>query len=529
MRRAVDGGIAASGSLLRRQLRLSAALCLIGAGACTSIVGIEDLHQEPRPGTPTEGGDGSGGSKTTEPNGGSATSPGGAPTDGGSPVAGSAQGGSSALGGAPGDGGTDPGPLAGAGGDGTQPGGPGTVHGSVVDFWNHKLANIPVQIGDELTSTDDKGEFTIENVPETYDVSFVTTREFNTVTYSFAWVYQGLTRRDPTLSVVYAALPQFGDVELAAQASPVAANQTISVAIGGPDGNNDLHGLDGTAYDPTVSWEGPKLPQTSAHGLYWQYDPVTELPTSYLAYDTTLVALSSAQPAKISLDLAKATVDYSPLQGTVTPRTDQGRENHLFLHFTSGATMNIVEDTAGPNTFSYQAPSLPGSTLTLVAAEYANDGSVAIVRADGLSPSSKPSVKIPTPVTITSPANGTVATAATKFACSKNAANGGPFVFEFENVDVNGPSQWLYVVTASNQITIPEVIGGGFSLQADNAFEWRVTTHGAFASTDAMAGPNGFIQPFETVFGDYNLSPYGPRQGDGAYTISAVRRVDTAK
>jgi hypothetical protein len=147
----------------------------------------------------------------------------------------------------------------------------------------------------------------------------------------------------------------------------------------------------------------------------------------------------------------------------------------------------------------------------LVTAEYAADGSVAISRTDGLSPSSKPNPKIPSPVTLSSPSNGSLVTSATKFACSKTAANGGPYVFEFENVDLNGPYEWLYVVTASNQITLPEVIGGGFAPHADNAYEWRVTTHGAFASVDAMAGPSGFIQPFETVFQDYNLDPYGPR------------------
>ena len=56
-----------------------------------------------------------------------------------------------------------------------------------------------------------------------------------------------------------------------------------------------------------------------------------------------------------------------------------------------------------------------------------------------------------------------------------------------------------------------------------------MTTYGTFASVDAMTGSNGFLQPFETVFGDYNWDPYGPRQGNGEYTISAVRDMATAK
>ena len=93
---------------------------------------------------------------------------------------------------------------------------------------------------------------------------------------------------------------------------------------------------------------------------------------------------------------------------------------------------------------------------------------------------------------------------------------------QFEDVDY---FKTLYVITASKQLTLPEVIGGGFALDPGHSFEWRVITHGKFASVDAMAGPSGFLQPYDF----YNNVPYGPRQGDGEYTISDARGFQTAK
>jgi hypothetical protein len=91
-------------------------------------------------------------------------------------------------------------------------------------------------------------------------------------------------------------------------------------------------------------------------------------------------------------------------------------------------------------------------------------------------------------------------------------------VVHFENVDLMGGFQDLYVVTAQKELTIPDVLDGGFELQAGMAFRWNVETHGPFASVDAMATSAGFWDLFAWEGG-----PVGPLTDDGEWTNSQPR------
>jgi len=53
---------------------------------------------------------------------------------------------------------------------------------------------------------------------------------------------------------------------------------------------------------------------------------------------------------------------------------------------------------------------------------------------------------------------------------------------------------------------------------------WDVETHGKYASVDAMAGPNGFLDSF--AMNDH--IPQGPSRADGAFTTSIVSDFQTA-
>ena len=91
------------------------------------------------------------------------------------------------------------------------------------------------------------------------------------------------------------------------------------------------------------------------------------------------------------------------------------------------------------------------------------------------------------------------------------------------NDDQAGPIQGLWIVTAQKQLTIPEVIGGGFKLQPNQFHAWNVETHGTFASVDAMASPKGFLDAYGA-----EEEPDGPNLADGNYTISTGREFTTA-
>jgi hypothetical protein len=188
--------------------------------------------------------------------------------------------------------------------------------------------------------------------------------------------------------------------------------------------------------------------------------------------------------------------------------------------------MHLVNHSPGPNTFSYLVPSIPGSTITVAAVEGYDDvyGPYAVAHADGLSATSKPALKIPTPCTLATPSTDTTGvTSTTKFSFQSPATNPGPFVVKFWNDDLTGVYQYLWVVTPEKQLTIPEVVGGAFKLQPGKVHAWNVQTHGTFASVDAMAGPKGFLDPIGA-----ETEPVGPNAADGVYTLSASRAFTTA-
>lgn len=502
---------------MQRSLRLSSLIWATTAlVACNSIVGIDDLYEDGRPGTGgTESSAGDGGTTSAGASGSGDSGGMSEPTEGGS--------GSEPLGG--GGAGPGPEPIGGQNAGGAPEPGGSTVAGHVIDFWGHKLANVPVRIGDAVTSTDDDGAFVFEDVPATYDISFVAEYLISTVPRTWAWYYHGLTRRDPTLQANLGMVPSYGKLDLTPQNAVLGPNQTISVAVGGVDGNNDFPEVATTNSVKNLSWEGGSTTNATAHGLQWQRDAATKLPTSYVAYDSTPVGLSENATPKISLDFSPETIDSAVIEGTVTPVTDDARYNEVYLQFTSGTTLRLISEVQAPNTFSYLVPSLPGSTLTVLATEGDYEfGPYSIARASGLAPSANPSLVLPKAVELTGPGNDTQGvTTKTNFTFQSAASNPGPFVVQIENADVNGPNATLFIVTAEKKFTIPEKIAADFALHADNYFEWRVATHGKLGSVDAMTGPEGFLQPFDL----YNEVPHGPRQADGEYSLSTGRLFTT--
>lgn len=508
---------------MSRATHLTPLVWLLALGACTSILGIDDLHQGARPGSGGEAATGAtsnsnaGESSAGEGNvGGKTNTAGTSNTVGGvNPAAGvGGEGGSGEVGtpgGAPQGGAPNP--------DDT------TVRGHVIDFWGHPVPSIPVQIGDVLASTDAKGEFVFEDVPTTYDVSFV----FDHAGFpeqSDAWVYQGLTRRDPTLQMYAGVTERSGDLDIAFEPKPtITATQTIWVALGGADGGTVFDDLPAAGYPGTYAyWYGPATAQQTAHGLLWQTN-AAGLPTSYLAYDSALVALGTTDTTKISLDLSAADIDAANVQGTVTDNAGGGRTNQIYLRFNSNARMTLVDDSAGPNSFSYVTPSIPNSTLTVAATEGSQYDGWAVAHANGLAPGAKPTLKIPPIVTALTPAGGaTTVSATTKFSFQSAPGQIGPFVLQFYSQADGVPYQTIYIVTADKQITLPPIIGGGFSLYPNSDYLWSVATHGNFASVDALADEGGFLDEFSR---DEETAD-GPRNISGEFSDSVPRRFTTA-
>jgi hypothetical protein len=498
------------------QLRLAPLLPILALSACASVLGIEDIKQDPglpNGGTTTTTTDSQGGDKNvggsqagSANNGGTSNVAGNEATGGSPPLAGATSAGEGGMGGTP------------------DPGDP-TVHGKVIDFWGTPVPNMPLMVGDTLTNTDEDGEFVVEEVANTYDVELAFDIPYNGNPRAKAYLFHGLTRRDPTIQ-----LRQAFDIR-SARAVVTPANVTlatgdiIKIAVGGDTGNVSTS-MQANGLEFSCNWEGSETTQQTAHALHLSLDDDTDLPTAYKSFDSSLVALAETGKSQVSLDLTPKTVVTGTLQGTATTGGGTDRENWVYLRFDTGAVMQLINDSSGSNSFSYLLPVLPSSSITVAASEGWEEveGPFAITYKTGLSADAKPALKIPTPATLVSPGDGADGVdAETKFRFTSPASNSGPFVIHFENVNVPGPFQDLYVITAEKELTIPDVLDGGFELNPGDAIRWNVETHGAFDSVDAMAGPDGFLDLFA-----WENGPVGPLTDDGEWTNSAPRYFTTA-
>jgi hypothetical protein len=513
--------------------------------ACSAIIGIEDVHEGPDPAAAgADGGSVSGSSGSSSGGkggggvsgkGGAAGSAGTAGTTGGSGGKGGSSAGSSGSSGSAGSAGAasgSGGTLTGAGGSGAEggedTGGSGgstpvdtTVRGRVVSYYLQPIDNVQVMIGDAAVETDEDGEFEIPDVPEEYDLKLVVTYLRNTFPASYGWVYEGLTRRDPTLQVYGGLDDRSGDIIVTPQNAVVGSTRELRVALGSLYGSTQ-HGISSAAgLETSTWWNGPESAPGTAHGLIWEMNE-DELPTSYAAYNSTAITLSSLTDTNIVFDMADNVVDFGTISGTVTSPTSVNRENRVFVRFTSNADIELVDHygtSLDVNSFAYVVPSLTNGTITVSAAEGDYDiGAVALVHRGGLSPGETDiELVIPEPSVLTAPPNDdTGITHESIFSWTGDAET---YVWHAEDQDLN---TWggLYVVTTRKQFTIP-TFPNGFRLAAGHVHSWEVETHGTASSVDELTGPDGFADAFGESKGS---APAGPPRGNGGqFTISSPR------
>ncbi|MEO8899985.1 MAG: hypothetical protein ABI488_00345 [Polyangiaceae bacterium] len=528
---------------------------LVSVPACASLLGIEDIHEDPSASAGT--GDSTSGAGRSASDGGQANPDGGSRSGGGANTgagsnatggdAGEGPNGGASAGGTSGAGGRSVGGTSGTSGAGASGGGSaglagaagagggsGAVHGHVIDFWGHQLSAVPVQIGASQVMTDAEGGFTIANVPAQYDVSLSVSFTDNGRVKTRGWVYQGLTLREPTLQV-YEGLKQLTGSLTLQPNNPAALTsvRNLTVALGGPDITRTTYDVSsaGTNGD-SVAWEGPAATQITAHALIWE-DGSDGFPAKFIAYDSKPVGLSSltttAATASFSLVSGTPNIAVGTVTGTVAGTEFADRTNSVFLRFTSNAVMRLLSDTPTTAGFVYKVPSITNTTITVAAARGdLYNSQYALVHRDGLLPGAAGiNLTIPTPATALAviPAGDlNKASASTQFGFT--AASGSvPFVAVFTGFDPSVSDDRLYVVGSKTPFTLPKVNGLN-ALKAGEEYVFRVETHGTPASVDAMAGPSGFLDAFSAD--DYAASPAGPRTADGSYTISTVLTVTAA-
>ena len=529
-----------------------AGLVALGAmlAACSSLLGIEDLSEEPgdagaggtaqagsssganggKSGSGTGGASANGGKAGDSGKGGSGAAGAGATGGGGSSGASGGSGGSTggssgaggSTGGSGGSGGTDM--NGGEAGMGTVE--TGAVSGTIIDFWGHKLSGIPVKIGDTSATTDQNGKFTVADVPETYDVAFVIQTQSPTAVYE--WVYLGLTRRDPTLQVKTAF--DYNDAHF--YVTQVNGGTFDSgfwfLGFGSNDGaNSGSEPLTTTSggFDRRPEWYGPNTTNWTLHSLF--LDQTGGIPTDYVAYETktAVTNASDVNTQDFEMDLSMQDITTGNVSGGIVESSGQGRTNSVYVRFTSGAAVPVVDRVdASANAYQYLVPDLPNGTISVCAAERHDDYSYAIAHRDQRQVGDTGvDLVIPPPVAGLLPPDETA-----------NVGPTTPFTFgagDPENkgylvrIESESYRQGVFIVTTERELTLDRipVVGTGLILK-NQWHNWDVETHGKYASVDAMAGPNGFLDSF--AMNDH--IPQGPSRADGAFTTSIVSDFQTA-
>jgi hypothetical protein len=421
----------------------------------------------------------------------------GGATSGGSGEAGGSVGGTGGTRSHAGEGGDGGGIDAGAsgeGGSGSTP--PDTsVSGRVIDFWNQPVPDVSVSIGTATAMTDADGRFTLPDVAPEYDVSLVLALT-DAYEGTYAWRYEGVTRRNPTLQVGRGRNMNFGYLRiLEPTTSSWNPSRTMSLAVAGPGDARHMSLLE-LQNLPTlmpVSWT---TPLTSAgitcEGLLWERD-ANGLPTAYAGYESTQVNPNLFSPAELALNLHDQALPSGFVSGTVDSQHVSGR-NAVFVRFSSGAAMPIVSEGAPDAVFEYLVPTLLGATITVSAVRWDDDGrSESLVHRDSLQAGTNdvrlnpPPWAVPTEPPDLTEDVGVGTTFAWDF-------DGPERVFLLHVQNEANPYRQIYVVTPRKRTTLPSF--SGFALERGAEHTWHVETHGDVASTDAATSPGGFLDSF---------------------------------
>jgi hypothetical protein len=436
--------------------------------------------------------------------------------------------GGEAAGGSAGDAGEgNAGGESGAGEGGTGGAAPDdpTVRGRLIDFYRHPVPGVTIGVNGVEVVTDEDGEFVFEDVPEVYDASFII--EVPNPTKIYGWVFQGLTRRDPTLQVFQGLAQRSMYTDLRAQDGAPTATQNLTLAAGSAHGTAQIQEIPSNGRDfADYEWFGPAATAATAHGLMWSYDSATELPTSYVSYTTFPLALDDTTTDRplINISVAPTAITQANIGGTVTDLAESGRVNYGYVRFTSGATIDLFEDDPGPATFSYLVPTLPNGSITFAAIdEDWTTREFALVHQDGITPgTTNLALTIPATPSLTAPANAASVSDTTEFRYQNRQEGVGAVVVRIEDTDFY---QGIYIVTANTEFSVPEVLEGGFGLRIGGEHFWQVEAHGLYGSVDEMASSTGYADTFaiDVVGTSGFTSAKGPRTNSGTLAMSGRR------
>lgn len=404
-----------------------------------------------------------------------------------------------------------------------------TVSGRVLDEDGTPITTEAVLVpGLPPTATASDGTFTIEGVVPPYDLVVVKGDQ------KIAFVYRGLTRRDPTIFVWRQADDQtrvpdraaalngmvsggggagapafvnFASPEISQWYDP-GANASSSIAAPGP-------------YALELEWAGPITTTGTLLALQYRRDPLSGAPIAYWYAVQPGVTLLAGQPVPLlgpSLALMPAATDTA--QGRIVlPARWSLVQKLIGLDFPGGVRFPVFSDTfsLAHLDYLYEVPDIAGAHAQVCAC--ARDDLDPFVPARSITcvariPAIDPPVRdlrvreAPEPYL---PVNGgTGISYATLL--SWTAFEGGVHVVQLvpmhrkpatacpggscsDDVDIDAAK--FVIVTAETSTTIPDLRSIGLGLDPGHDYDWRVRGMGPFESVDDFARYPVAVPPFD--------------------------------
>lgn len=365
-----------------------------------------------------------------------------------------------------------------------------TVTGKVVSATLRPVPNTPVVIaGLPATTTDANGAFSIPGVTPPYDITVVISAS------KLGIIYRGLTRPDPTLVNLLSAVAAPNSATISGTVSggagyPQPANRTSGVvfvateATGGAAPNNTTG-----AYTMPLGWEGATTITGVLHALQWETN-AAGMPQAFNGYTSKSGVTVSSGGTFAGQNLAMTTVTGATVSGTITvPATVTLAQKFLRLQFSSDRSLQLGSETGSATAFTYNVPTVTGTTISIAATGMGGGGSSSTIKA-GITPGATnvalALIEVPQ---LSLPVNAaTNVTTTTPFSWTAAASVVSVLIF-------NGPAgQPDYLIfTGAASTTIPDLNSLGLGLPAGVSYTWNVTLIGPHASLDAAAGSNGFM------------------------------------
>lgn len=389
------------------------------------------------------------------------------------------------------------------------------VRGRVVDFWGQAVPHVALDVDGQVVRADVDGVFEVNEARKIYDVSLVVHIE-GEARETYAWTFEGLTRRDPLLQV-YRGLPprratlRFTRLGAADRTPPCAA-----LAISGE------HGHDAFAFneDARISfvWRGPRVLDASAEVLFWEPPSTGDCGAveAYLFPDSRVLRIQpgGVYDVEVRDPVAAQTMATSTITGRVVAAEPVTMS--LFAQTSGGSSVPIPSSPVVNGGYTQEVPLVEDATF-VVAASRGGFGAVdyAVSYVMGVQPgTSDVDLALPSVSSLTSPP------------ADARVARGESFEWEPTGVvslfSVSEEQAFVtqYVVTRRSEVTLRDLSHLGATWNHGAEHRWAVERHGAVASLDEWS--SGFsLDPFSVDF----AVPVGPHRKASHFARSALRSV----